>query len=136
MRVVLDTNVFLSALLSEKGPPARIVEAWRTERFDLITSVEQIDEVKRAARYDKMQPYVLRAEVGRLVKGLRHAHVLLSRLPRAGASPDPADDFILAMCLAAEADYLVTGDRALSSLGHFATTRIVTPRSFAMLLAS
>jgi predicted nucleic acid-binding protein len=35
VRVVLDTNLLLSALLSDRGPPARIVEAWRGGRFRL-----------------------------------------------------------------------------------------------------
>lgn len=135
MRAVLDTNLFLSALLSAKGMPARVVEAWRDGRFELVTSREQIDEVKRAARYEKVRIYVSRSAIGRLVNGLRNAEMLLARLPRAGASPDPGDDFLLAMSVAAEADYLVTGDKALLSLRTIATTRIVTPRRFAALLA-
>ena len=135
MRAVLDTNLFLSALLSGKGAPAHVIEAWRNGRFELITSGEQIAEVKRAAQYEKVRLYVPRAAVGRLVSSLRSAQVLLGRLPRVGASPDPGDDFLLAMCVAAEADYLVTGDKALLSLGQIATTRIVSPRSFASMLS-
>lgn len=135
MRAVLDTNVFLSALLSGKGLPARAVDAWRAGRFELVTSREQIDELKRAARYAKVRNYVSRAAVGKLVNGLRNAQVLLTRLPRIGASSDPGDDFLLAMSAAADADYLVTGDKALLSLGQFAATRIVTLRRFATLLA-
>ena len=135
MRAVLDTNVFLSALLSEKGPPAFIVEAWRAERFELVTSREQIAEVKRAARYEKMRPYASRAAVGRLVNSLRAADILLVRLPHSGGSPDPGDDYLLSMAIAAGADYLVTGDRALLSLNRVADTRIVTPHRFAALLA-
>ena len=135
MRAVLDTNLYLSALLSENGAPARVVEAWRSGRFELVTSAEQIEEVKRAAQYDKIRIYVSRVAVGRLVNSLRNAHVLLARMPRAGASSDPGDDFLLAMSVAAEADYLVTGDKALLSLKRIAVTQIVTPRRFASLLS-
>ena len=135
MRAVLDTNVFLSALLSERGPPALIVEAWRAERFELVTSREQIAEAKRAARYKKVRVYVSRAAVGRLVNSLRAADILLARRPHAGGSPDPGDDYLLAMAAAAEANYLVTGDKALLSLNQVAETRIVTPRRFAALFA-
>jgi hypothetical protein len=133
--VVLDSNVFLSALLSGKGLPARAVDAWRAGRFELVTSREQIHELKRAARYEKVRNFVSRAAVGRLVNSLRNAEVLLARLPRASAASDPGDDFLLAMSAAADADYLVTGDKALLSLGQFATTRIITLRRFAALLA-
>ena len=135
MRAVLDSNIFLSALLSGKGPPAFIVEAWRRGRFDLVTSVEQIAELKRAAQYEKVRAYVSRVAMGRLVNSLRTAEVLLARLPHAGGSPDPGDDYLLAMAAASEADYLVTGDKGLLSLHRFATTRIVLPRRFSTLLA-
>jgi putative PIN family toxin of toxin-antitoxin system len=133
--VVLDSNVFLSALLSGKGLPARAVDAWRAGRFELVTSREQIDELKRAARYEKVRNLVSRAAVGRLVNSLRNAEMLLARLPRASAASDPGDDYLLAMSAAADADYLVTGDKALLSLGQFAATRIITLRRFAALLA-
>ena len=89
----------------------------------------------RAARCEKFRIYVTRAAVGRLVNSLRNAQLLLARLRRAGASPDPGDDFLLAMSVAAEADYLVTVDKALLSLGSIAATRIVTPCRFAALLS-
>lgn len=134
MLVVLDSNVFLSALLSGQGLPARLVDAWREGRFELATSREQIEELKRAASYAKLRGLIPRSAVGRLVNSLRAAEVLLARLPRAGAAPDPGDDFLLAMAVAAEADYLVTGDKPLLSLRQFASTRIVTLRRFATLL--
>lgn len=135
MHVILDTNLFLSALLSERGPPARIVDAWRNGHFALVTSVDQIGELKRAARYEKVRIYVSRTAVGKLVNSLRGAEVLLKRLPRAGAFPDPGDEYLLAMAAAAGVDYLVTGDKALLALERLATTRIVSPRRFAAMLA-
>lgn len=135
MRVVLDSNVFLSALLSGQGLPARAVDAWREGRFELVTSREQIHELKRAAAYAKLQELIPRAAVGRLVNSLQTADVVLARLPRKGAAPDPGDDFLLAMAVAAEADYLVTGDKALLSVRRFASTQIVTLRRFAVLAA-
>ena len=135
MHVVLDTNLFLSALLSEKGPPARIVDAWRAGRFALVSSFDQIEEFKRAARYEKVRLYVSRSAAGKLINSLRGAEVLLKRLPRVGASPDPDDDYLLAMAAAAGAEYLVTGDKALLRLKQVATTRIVAAHRFAAILA-
>jgi putative PIN family toxin of toxin-antitoxin system len=125
----------LSALLSGQGTPAQIVDAWRAGRFALISSYDQIEEFKLAARYKKVRSYVSRGAVGKTVNSLRNAEVLLKRLPRAGASPDPEDEFLLSMAIAAGADYLVTGDKALLGLKRIAKTRITSARRFAAILA-
>ena len=135
MLVVLDTNVLLSALRTETSPAAAILDAWGAGIFQLVTSIEQIEEFKRAARYPKLRTALPRAALGRLVNQLRAAEVVLERLRRTGDSPDPGDDYLFAMATAAGADYLVTGDKALLALNRVADTRIVTPRRFAALLA-
>ena len=134
MLAILDTNVLLSALRSGNSPPPRILDAWRERRFELATSLEQIAEFKRAARYPKLRPYLPRSAIGRLVNELRSADLVLQRLRRPGDSPDPGDDYLLAMALAAGADFLVTGDRALLALKRLGQTRIVAPARFALLL--
>lgn len=134
MLVVLDTNVLLSALRADGSPPAAILDAWRAGRFSLVTSSEQIEEFKRAARYPKLRPYLPRRAVGRVVNELRSAELLLERLRRAGDSPDPGDDYLLAMAAASGADVLVTGDKALLALTRIGVTRIVSPRRFAGIL--
>lgn len=55
MRVVLDTNILFSALISPHGAPDRIYRAWRTARFEIVTSLVQLDEIRRASRYPKLQ---------------------------------------------------------------------------------
>ncbi|MDN5935959.1 MAG: putative toxin-antitoxin system toxin component, PIN family, partial [Nitrosospira sp.] len=55
MRVILDTNVLLGALISPHGPPDAIYRAWRAARFDLVTSVAQLDELRRVSRYPKLK---------------------------------------------------------------------------------
>ncbi len=55
MRVVLDTNVLFSALISPHGSPDAIYRAWRLARFELVTSQLQLDEIRRASRYPKLQ---------------------------------------------------------------------------------
>ncbi len=130
MQVVVDTSVLLGALHSP-GAPAQIVDAWRAGRFRLVTSPEQIEEFKRAAAYSKLRPHLPRGAVGRVVNELRRANVVLRRLQRPGASPDPGDEYLLAMALAAGAEYLVTGDKPLLALKRIGKTRIVTARRFA-----
>ena len=58
MRVVLDTNVFLSALISKKGFPDLVYQAWRAGSFQVVTSHEQLEEIKRVSRYPKIKSLI------------------------------------------------------------------------------
>ena len=64
MRVVLDSNVLFSALISPRGVPHRIYEAWRGRRFELVTCPTQLDEIRRASRYPKLRDLLQRVPVG------------------------------------------------------------------------
>ena len=131
MRVVLDTNILLSALISPSGPPDVIYRAWRSGVFDLITSDQQLDEIKRASRYPKLRARLKPASVGTLINFLRETTVL-GKLEMTIEAADPNDSFLLAMAVEAEADYLVTGDRraGLLEMKHIKRTKIVTPIEF------
>ena len=134
MRVILDTNVLLGALISPHGSPDAIYRAWRAARFELVTSAAQLDELRRVSRYPKLKTILPAHRVGTMVNNLQRAVVLdlLPPLPEGVEANDPNDAFLLAMALAGEADYLVTGDRRAGLLqrGSIARTRIVTPATF------
>ena len=131
MRVILDTNLLLSALISPHGAPHVIWSAWRSGRFDLVTSNSQLNEMRRASRYPKFRSILQPNRVGTMVNHL-HRAVVLDRLPAKVNTDDPDDAFLLAMALESEADYLVTGDHraGLLARGHIGRTRIVTPKQF------
>lgn len=135
MLVILDTNVLLSGLHAARSPPVEILDAWRKGRFGLATSNEQIEEFRRAARYPQLASHLPRGSIGRVVNELRSAKVVLERLRREGDAPDPGDDYLLAMAIAAGADFLVTGDKPLLAVKRVGHARIVTPRRFAAMLA-
>jgi uncharacterized protein len=128
MRVVLDTNLLISALMSQSSPPAQLVDAWLAGRFTLVSSREQLAEFRRASRYPHVAPYIAAPEAGTLVNAIRALAVLPERLPVVNVAADPEDDYVLAMAKAGRADYLATGDRrsGLLSLGQSGRTRIVT----------
>ena len=131
MRVVLDTNVLLSALISPHGLPDTIYRAWRAARFEVVTSQTQLEEIRRASRYPKFKGVLQPYRVGTMVNNLQRA-LVLDVLPGGIEAADPFDAFLLAMAQAGEADYLVTEDHraGLHQLGHFGRTRIVTPAVF------
>ena len=132
MRVVLDTNILVSSLLSRLGYPASIYIAWFADRFTLVTCEEQIGELRVALRKlavaGRIKPYM----AGRLINDMREYGEIIDTLPRIERSPDPTDDFLLALSEAGKADYLVTGDKkGLLSLAIHKGTRIVSARKFA-----
>ncbi len=136
MRVVLDTNILVSALMAQSGPPARIYRAWQEGYFTLLTCSEQLDELRATLRKPAIRERIRPYNAGRLVNELRVLAEEVGALPRVQRSPDPTDDFLLALSEAGEADYLVTGDKGgLLALAHHQSTRIVSVREFAALFA-
>jgi len=134
MRVVLDTNILLSALISPHGAPHAIYQAWRAARFDLVTSSAQLDELRRASRYPKFKTVLQPHHVGAMVNNMSRSIMIekLPDLPDEIELGDPNDIFLLAMAVAGDADYLVTGDHRAGMLqrGSIARARIVTPALF------
>lgn len=134
MRLALDTNVLLSALLSSSSPPAQLFALWRNRAFELITSAEQIDEISRVTRYPKIRARLAPALSGRLVNQLRDLAIVVTKLPKVDRSPDPDDNHLLALAEAGGAQFLVTGDKQLLSLKLHKFTHIITPAALVELL--
>ena len=135
MRVILDTNVLVSALIRRDGPPGEILEYWFEDRFTLLTHKLLLEELRAVTRRDHIRALVRPSEAGRLVNQIRAASQLVTKLPAVRRSADPADDFLLALCEAGGADYLVSGDKSgLLDLGRHEATSILTARDFCDML--
>ncbi|HET7576045.1 MAG TPA: putative toxin-antitoxin system toxin component, PIN family [Sphingomicrobium sp.] len=135
MRAILDTNVLLSGLISPAGIPATLIDAWLDDRFTLISHALQLDELRDVSRRDKIRILIRPSEAGRLINRIAAVAEMPERIPAIQRSPDPRDDFLLGLCEAGKADWLVTGDKAdLLDLGRHGVTRIVTASAFALQL--
>jgi len=135
VRVILDTNILVAALISPSGPPAAILQAFLDERFALVTCEPQLEEIRRVTREAGLRKRVKQSEAGTLVNELRALAIVPKRLPKVERSRDPQDDFLLALAEASSADYLVTGDKSgLLALRKHRRTQIVTARRFVTLL--
>jgi hypothetical protein len=129
MRVILDTNILIAALITRATPPDRLYEAWRDGRFTLFTSELQIEEFSRVTRRDGVRFRINPAAAGRMVNDLRRLATLVDDLPDVEVSADPYDNFLLAMAQVAQADLLVTGDkRGLLALNSHRGTQILSAR--------
>jgi putative PIN family toxin of toxin-antitoxin system len=136
MRVVLDTNILVSALLVPSGPPAFLYDVWHEGRFTLLTCREQLMELRAVLRKPALAERIKPHKAGRLVNELTRLAEIIHDLPRIDRSSDPTDNFLLALCEAGRADYLVTGDKAgLLTLRRHKHTRIVTSSRLCSLFA-
>jgi uncharacterized protein len=118
------------------GTPDKIVQEWRDQSYVLLTCDEQIEELRDCFTRPWLVPArIRRHEAGRLINALRRFATFAGPLPPVARSPDPDDDFLLALAEVGNADYLVTGDKAgLLALRTHRSTRIVTARDFAQLI--
>ena len=134
LKVVLDTNVFVSSLLVKAGLPAQILDAWRERRYLLIVSPAIIAEIRATLSYPRIRrKYAITDEdVEQLVTLLERDALLVSGdADVAGATPeDPADEMVLACAVDAQADVIVSGDRHLLDLGSYRSIPILTVRQF------
>ena len=108
MRVVLDTNILVSAPLVQLGHPATIYRAWHHGYFTLLLCAEQLAELRATLRKPAVAARIKPYKAGRLVNDLQDLAEAVDSLPRVERSPDPTDDFLLAVSEAGKADYLVT----------------------------
>jgi len=134
MRLVLATNVLLSALMSPASPSAGILSFWRDRKVTVLTAAEQIDEITRVTRYPRIRALLHPALAGRLVNCLRNVAIVVENLPTVHRSPDSGDNYLLAIAESGEAQFLVSGDKPLLGLKRHKSTRIVTPAILLQLL--
>ena len=129
MRAVLDANVLISAILSPRGTPARIVLAWQAGAFDLVVSPALLAELRRALAYPKLERLVPPADAESFVAWIGRS-ALLAADPD-GEPPvhsvDPADEHLITLA-AAERAVLVSGDAHLTVLADRFPVR--TPAEF------
>lgn len=138
LKVVLDTNVFVSSLLSKAGRPAMVIDAWRAGRYLLVTSPSIIFEIKRVVEApDIRKKYGLsRDRIERLILLLEKDTIVVPGLSAAARAipKDPTDEMFLSAALDARADLIVSGDRHLLDLGEYKGIPILTVREFLELV--
>ena len=108
MRVVLDTNVLVSALLSPDGPPARVLALVAARRVDLLVDDRILAEYDRVLRRPKFS--MAPRAVGELVQQLEALAEYVAPAPCPATLPDPGDVKFLECARAGLADCIVTGN--------------------------
>ena len=125
--------MFVSALISQAGPPREIVGAWVDERFELIASPALLEELRDVLARPEFPALGQPRGRGRVRRRSRAGRARARRSARpAGLTADPDDDYVIVLARAAGADYLVSGDRHLLDLD----PPVLTPREFLSLLGA
>lgn len=131
VRVVLDANVYVNAIIRPEGPPGRVIERFlRDSAFAIVLSPAIVDETLRALAYTKVRKYLRRTVDPELwfEDIVLLAELVAGDYAMSGASTDPDDDKYLAAALEGRATLVVTGDTDLLALGEYEGIRIVSPR--------
>lgn len=128
MKVVLDTNVFVSGIFFS-GPPAQILEAWKSGRVQVVVSAEIIEEYRQVGeRLAVAYPSISIAPFLLLV-ALYGEVVLAPELP-VQLCDDPTDDKFFACALAAGCSIIISGDKHLRRASGFRGVNVHRPRAF------
>ena len=134
MRVILDTNVLLSGLLSSQGAPGKLLDAWEQKLFTLVACEALIAELREVTARPFFRVRLRPSVVALLIAGLRDFSLFCQGVPSGPIAPDPKDSYLLALAEASTADFLVTGDKELLSLKHHKSARIISPSAILRLL--
>ena len=134
---VLDVNILASAAVSEQGLPRVVVRTGLRRHYRLATSahiLRKLSDTLQKPYFAERLSTTDREEYIRLIVS-RSRHYQPDPSIR-GVAPDAEDDLVLGTAVRAQADFLVTGDKALLALGHYGDIRIVTAEEFLMHLES
>lgn len=128
MKIVLDTNVFISGIFFS-GPPYQILKAWKDRRIQIVLSQEIVSEYQRVAEAlaDKY-PVVDITEIIDLVT--IYSEIVETKGYEIFECEDPDDNKFIECAMAGNCKIIVSGDRHLLKLSGFNDINVLTPRKF------
>lgn len=139
MKVLIDTNVFLSYLLASATPravTAVVTTCFDRDEIDILVPHEQIDELVTTAgakRYFRRHiPHATLDDFIQQLTALAELPPTLEEIP--AYSRDAKDDYLVAYGIVNEADFLITGDADLLVLGRVGTVEVINPSQFIAVL--
>ena len=139
MRVLLDTNVLISYLLTPRrdNPILTILQGAFSGKFVLLMPALLLEELARALRRKRyLAERITEEEMHEFMDLLLVVSETIPLISEAipAVTRDAKDDYLLAYALVGQADYLVTGDKDLLSLSQFENLKLLSPAAFLRLL--
>jgi uncharacterized protein len=128
LKVVMDTNVFVSAVFFS-GPPYQILYAWQSGEFELVVSEEILDEYRRVGEIlAEERPKINLGPILKYV--IEHAKVYKPNRLKEPICEDPDDDKFFACALASGSKVIISGDKHLLKVSGFQGIQVLKPREF------
>ena len=137
LRLVLDANVFVSAVLKPQSELARIFDLVKAGKVKLIISPDILSEIRAVLLYPKLRVRHRRTPKkidDFLKKTVRVSIITSGKIKVEEIKDDPEDNKYLAAAVEGNADFIISGDHHLRDLGIFRGIRILTPSIFLKLM--
>ena len=128
MRIILDTNVFISGIFFS-GPPSQILKEWQTKSFQIALSEEIFSEYQRVA--DELSYNYPQVDIAPIIELVTvHGQLIDTKGIDISICEDPDDDKFIECAIAGKCDIIVSGDKHLLKLSGYKGIKILTPREF------
>ena len=128
MRVVLDTNVFISGIFFS-GPPSQILKAWADQKFNLVLSQQILDEYKRVS--EQLSSKFSSVDIAPIIELIIiHGLFIDTHAYNLQVCEDPDDNKFIECAVAGNCEIIISGDKHLLKLSEFRGIVILNPRDF------
>ena len=131
LKVVIDTNIIISAPLSEDSNPAKIFELLLLEEIKNFTSSEIIEEAKEVFNREKIKTAIPQDKINFVIKNFEKFSRFVEPIIKLNiVKDDIKDNMILECAETGNADYIISGDEHLKKLKQYKNIKIISPKEF------
>jgi len=128
MRIVLDTNVFISGIFFS-GPPARILKAWENQNLTIVISKEILTEYQRVTQ--ELSSQFPTVDISPIIEMITiHGECVDTRGIDITICEDPDDNKFIECAIAANCTEIISGDKHLLKVARYKSVTFLTPRNF------
>ena len=129
MNIIIDTNVLVSGIFFESGPPDKIIKALISNKFDLAISPEVLTEyIETIAELRVDYPQI---NVDNLMEKIyRKSHMYVAGKLSRPVCRDPKDDMFFACAITSKTKIIISGDKDLLNVSGYKGIEVLTPRRF------
>lgn len=133
MKVVIDTNVLISALINPTSVPAKVIDLIEAKTIQPVMSIATQEELCRVLGYKKIQKTLTLTPVQAqelAEQMILHCQLIYPDMAVMATAEDESDNRYIEVALAAKASYVITGDQHLLKLEQYNGIEMVTPAQF------
>jgi putative PIN family toxin of toxin-antitoxin system len=130
MKVVIDTNIFVSSLFNAGGMPRKVIDLWKTGEMTLCVTKEILEEyINVLKRFNFIEKRDLK-ELLDLFSKRMNIIFIVSTPHLSIIKNDPGDDKFIECAVSADAQYIISGDKHLKALKTYKNIKIISPVEF------